>query len=93
VAEKGKRRELVGVVTSASLGKTIVVSVERRFRHPFYGKVIRRTRKFVAHDERNRSAVGDMVRVRESRPLSRTKRWRLVDVLSRAGESVVDKEA
>ena len=93
MAEKGKRRELVGVVTSASLGKTIVVSVERRFRHPFYGKVIRRTRKFVAHDERNRSAVGDMVRVRESRPLSRTKRWRLVDVLSRAGESVVDKEA
>jgi len=88
VAEKGKRRELVGVVTSASMDKTIVVRVERRFRHPLYGKVVRRTRRFVAHDERNQCAVGDTVRVRESRPLSRTKRWRLIEVLLKAGEHV-----
>ena len=88
MAEKGKRRELVGVVTSASMDKTIVVRVERRFRHPLYGKVVRRTRRFVAHDERNQCAVGDTVRVRESRPLSRTKRWRLIEVLLKAGEHV-----
>jgi small subunit ribosomal protein S17 len=88
VAEKGTRRELVGIVTSTSMDKTIVVRVERRFKHPFYGKVVRRTSKFKAHDERNQCGVGDMVRVRESRPLSRTKRWRLVEVLAKAGASV-----
>jgi small subunit ribosomal protein S17 len=92
VAERGKRKELVGVVTSASMDKTIVVRVERRFRHPLYGKVIRRTRKFVAHDERNQCGVGDTVRVRESRPLSRTKRWRLVEVLQEAG-GAAEKES
>jgi small subunit ribosomal protein S17 len=79
---------LVGIVTSTSMDKTIVVRVERRFKHPFYGKVVRRTSKFKAHDERNQCGVGDMVRVRESRPLSRTKRWRLVEVLAKAGASV-----
>ena len=88
MAEKGNRKELIGVVTSASMDKTIVVRVERRFRHQLYGKVMRRTRKFVAHDERNQCAVGDTVRVRESRPLSKTKRWRLVEVLPKAGGSV-----
>jgi len=89
VAEKGKRKELVGVVTSASsMDKTIVVRVERRFRHPMYGKVIRRAKKFVAHDERNECAVGDTVKLRESRPLSKAKRWRLVEVLSSVGERV-----
>jgi small subunit ribosomal protein S17 len=92
VAEKGNRKELIGVVTSASMDKTIVVRVERRFRHQLYGKVMRRTRKFVAHDERNQCAVGDTVRVRESRPLSKTKRWRLVEVLPKAGGSV-EKES
>lgn len=87
MADKGKRKELVGVVTSASsMDKTIVVRVERRFKHPLYGKVIRRANKFVAHDERNECAVGDTVKLRESRPLSKTKRWRLVEVLSRVGE-------
>ena len=83
---------MIGVVTSASMDKTIVVRVERRFRHQLYGKVMRRTRKFVAHDERNQCAVGDTVRVRESRPLSKTKRWRLVEVLPKAGGSV-EKES
>ena len=92
MAEKGNRKELIGVVTSASMDKTIVVRVERRFRHKLYGKVMRRTRKFVAHDERNQCAVGDTVRVRESRPLSKTKRWRLVEVLPKAGGSV-EKES
>jgi len=87
VAERGKRRELVGVVTSTSMDKTVVVRVERRFRHPFYGKVVRRTNKFVAHDERNECGVGDTVRLRESRPLSKAKRWRLVEVLSKAGSA------
>ena len=86
MAETGRRKELVGVVTSASMDKTIVVRVERRFRHPLYGKVMRRVKKFVAHDERNECAVGDTVKVRESRPLSKTKRWHLVEVLSRVGE-------
>lgn len=86
MAEKGRKKELVGVVTSASMDKTVVIRVERRFRHPLYGKVVRRAKKFVAHDERNECAVGDTVRVRESRPLSKTKRWRLVEVLSRVGE-------
>ena len=87
MAERRTRKELVGVVTSAKMDKTVVVRVERRFRHPLYGKVIRRTRKFVAHDERNQCAVGDTVRVRESRPLSKTKRWRLVEVVPKAGAS------
>jgi len=88
VAEKRTRRELTGVVTSASMDKTIVVRVERRFKHPLYGKVVRRTSKFKAHDERNQCSVGDKVKVRESRPLSRTKRWRLVEVLAKADASV-----
>ena len=79
---------MTGVVTSTSMDKTIVVRVERRFKHPFYGKVVRRTSKFKAHDERSQCSVGDMVRVRENRPLSRTKRWRLVEVLTKAGASV-----
>ena len=92
MAEKGNRKELIGVVTSASMDKTVVVRVERRFRHQLYGKVMRRTRKFVAHDERNQCAVGDTVKVRESRPLSKTKRWCLVEVLPKAGGSV-EKES
>jgi small subunit ribosomal protein S17 len=70
------------------MDKTIVVRVERRVRHAFYGKVVRRTSTFKAHDERNGCSVGDKVRIRESRPLSRTKRWRLVEVLAKAGASV-----
>lgn len=80
---RGIRRDIVGVVVSASHDKTIVVRVERRFRHPLYGKVLRRTTKFTAHDERNECKMGDVVKLRESRPLSRRKRWRLVEVLSK----------
>jgi small subunit ribosomal protein S17 len=83
VSEKRKKKELIGVVTSTSMDKSIVVRVERRFRHPRYGKVVRRSKKFVAHDERNQCSAGDTVRLRESRPLSKTKCWRLAEVLAK----------
>ena len=81
-----KRKTKVGRVVSDRMDKTIVVSVERLARHPLYKRVIRASSKFAAHDELNAARVGDTVRIEESRPLSRTKRWQLVEVLSRAGE-------
>jgi small subunit ribosomal protein S17 len=86
VAVRGKRKEKVGRVVSDKMDKTIVVSVERLSRHPLYKRVIRLTNKFKAHDERNEARVGDTVRISESRPMSATKRWRLVEVIQRAGE-------
>ena len=79
-------KELVGRVVSDKMDKTIVVSVERLSRHPLYKRVVRLTNKFKAHDETNEAHVGDTVRIAESRPLSATKRWRLVEVIARAGE-------
>jgi small subunit ribosomal protein S17 len=83
---QGKRKTKVGRVVSDRMDKTIVVSVERLARHRLYKRVIRLTTKFKAHDEVNEAHVGDTVLIEESRPLSATKRWRLVSVLSRAGE-------
>jgi small subunit ribosomal protein S17 len=83
---QGKRKTKVGRVVSDKMDKTIVVSVERRTRHPLYKRVVRMTTKFAAHDELNLAKIGDTVLIEEARPLSRTKRWRLVEVLSRAGE-------
>ena len=83
---QGKRKTMVGRVVSDKMDKTIVVSIERLARHPLYKRVIRLTTKFKAHDERNEAHVGDTVLIEESRPLSATKRWRLVGVLARAGE-------
>src|SRR5438034_9362528 len=80
------RRTKVGRVVSDKMDKTIVVSVERLARHPLYKRVIRLTTKFKAHDELNDAHTGDTVIIEESRPLSATKRWRLVSVVSRAGE-------
>jgi small subunit ribosomal protein S17 len=77
----GKRRTKVGRVVSDKMDKTVVVSVERLQRHPIYKRVIRRSTKFKAHDEENAARVGDSVRIEESRPLSRDKRWRLVEIL------------
>ncbi len=85
---QGKRKTKVGRVVSDKMDKTIVVSVERLARHPLYKRVIRLTTKFKAHDEQNDAHVGDTVLIEESRPLSATKRWRLVSVLSRSGEAV-----
>ena len=83
---QGQRKTKVGRVVSDRMDKTIVVSVERLARHPLYKRVIRLTKKFAVHDELNEARVGDTVLIEESRPLSRTKRWRLVEVMSRAGE-------
>jgi len=82
----GKRKTKVGRVVSDKMDKTIVVSVERLARHRLYKRVIRLTTKFKAHDEDNEAHVGDTVLIEESRPLSATKRWRLVEVVARAGE-------
>jgi small subunit ribosomal protein S17 len=83
----GKRKTKVGRVVSDKMDKTIVVSVERLARHPLYKRVIRLTTRFKAHDETNEARVGDTVLIEESRPLSATKRWRLLEVVARAGES------
>ena len=78
-----ERRTAEGRVLKARNLKTRVIAVEQRIAHPLYGRVIRRTAKFVAHDERNESNVGDLVRVEECRPMSRTKRWRLIEIMER----------
>ena len=83
-AERGRRKVRVGVVVSDAMDKTVVVRIDRQVRHPLYGKTIRRSSKLTAHDEANDAHVGDTVRVTETRPLSKTKRWRLVEVLERA---------
>ena len=83
---QGQRKTKVGRVVSDKMDKTIVVSVERLARHRLYKRVIRLTTKFKAHDEANEARIGDTVRIEESRPLSATKRWRLVRVTARAGE-------
>ena len=82
--EIGRRKQRVGRVVSDAMEKTIVVAVRRRVTHPVYGKQIVRTSKFHAHDERNEAHVGDTVRIEETRPLSRTKRWRLLEILEKS---------
>jgi small subunit ribosomal protein S17 len=81
---RGYRKTRRGYVTSDKMDKTIVVEVEDRVKHPLYGKVIRRTSKVKAHDEANSAGVGDLVVISETRPLSATKRWRLVEILEKA---------
>ncbi len=84
---QGRRKTKTGRVVSDRMDKTIVVSVERLTRHPLYKRVIRVTRKFAAHDEGNEAKIGDTVLIEESRPLSATKRWRLVEIVTRAAGS------
>ena len=81
---RGYRKVREGLVVSDKMDKTVVVAVEDRFKHPLYGKVVRRTSKLKAHDEQNRAGVGDRVLLMETRPLSATKRWRVVEVLEKA---------
>jgi small subunit ribosomal protein S17 len=83
-AARGYRKARRGYVTSDKMDKTIVVEVEDRVKHPLYGKVIRRTSKVKAHDETNSAGIGDLVLINETRPLSSTKRWRLVEILEKA---------
>ena len=79
-----RRKMLIGTVVSNGMEKTVVVRVERTHRHPLYGKVVRTHKKYHAHDEANACQVGDMVRIREGRPMSKTKRWLVVETLERA---------
>jgi small subunit ribosomal protein S17 len=79
-----RRRTLVGVVTSDKMDKTVVVTVERRYRHPLYKKVVRENKKYMAHNEDNDCRMGDRVRIIESRPYSRRKRWAVEEILERA---------
>ena len=82
--ERNRRKERVGLIVSDSADKTVTVSVEALVRHPMYKKRVRRSRKFMVHDERNEARVGDTVRIVETRPLSARKRWRLANIISRA---------
>jgi len=82
--ERGDRKVREGLVVSDKMDKTIVVAVEDRFKHPLYGKVVRRTSKLKAHDESNSAGIGDRVLLMETRPLSATKRWRMVEILEKA---------
>jgi len=82
--ERGKKKTLVGIVSSDKMDKTRVVLVQRHLKHPLYKKYISKSNKFMAHDEKNDSHLGDKVRIIESRPLSKRKRWRLLEIIERA---------
>ena len=82
--KRALRKQRVGVVTSNSMDKSITLIVERKLRHPIYGKFVKKTKKFMAHDEKNECNVGDTVRIQECRPLSKKKRWRLMEVVEKA---------
>ena len=82
--QRGLRKTRVGVVVSDKMDKTITIAVKYRVRHPLYGKIMNRTTKIKAHDENNECGIGDTVRIMETRPLSRDKRWRLVEIIEKA---------
>ena len=81
--ERNRRKVRTGVVVSDAMDKTVTINVERQFPHPLYGKAVKRTKKYHAHDENNEYQVGDTVRIIERRPLSKTKRWRVVELIER----------
>jgi small subunit ribosomal protein S17 len=83
-AERNLRKTRIGLVSSSARTKTITVKVERKIQHPMYGKFLKKTKKFHAHDELDTAGVGDTVLIMETRPLSKTKRWRLIEVISKA---------
>ena len=82
--ERNSRKTRVGMVVSDKMQKTVVVSIERRVQHPVYGKMVRRTKRLKAHDENNDAKTGDTVRIMETRPMSKDKRWRVVEIVERA---------
>lgn len=84
MSERGTRKTVTGTVVSDKMDKTVTVLVERRLRHPLYKKLVRKSRKYHAHDEKNECGMGDVVRLMESRPMSRTKRWRVVEIVQKA---------
>ena len=81
---RNTRRERIGVVVSSNMEKSIVISVKQKIKHPIYGKFVNKTARFMAHDEENTCNVGDTVKISETRPLSKNKRWRLVEIIERA---------
>lgn len=81
---RGYRKTRTGVVVSDKMDKTIVVAIKTKVRHPLYGKMVNRTRKFKAHDENNECGIGDTVKIMETRPISKDKRWRLVEIVEKA---------
>ena len=81
---RNTRRERIGVVVSSNMAKSIVISVKQKIKHPIYGKFVNKTSKFMAHDEENTCNVGDTVKISETRPLSKNKRWRLIEIIERA---------
>ena len=83
-ARDSRRKVRVGVVVSDKMDKTVLVRVDRKVRHPLYGKTLARSTKFAAHDEANEARVGDRVRIMETRPLSKSKRWRVIEIVERA---------
>jgi small subunit ribosomal protein S17 len=84
MAKRNLRKERVGIVVSTKMDKSIVVSEKRKMKHPMYGKFINKTTKFMAHDEKNECNIGDLVRIMETRPLSKNKNWRLIEIIERA---------
>lgn len=82
--KRNLRKERTGLVVSNKMDKSIVVQIERRYKHPIYGKFVKKTNKFLAHDEANDCNIGDTVRIMETRPLSKNKNWRLVEIIERA---------
>lgn len=82
--ERNIRKEKVGKVVSNKMNKSIVVAIERKVKHPMYGKFMKKTSKFMAHDEKQECAIGDTVKIMECRPLSKTKNWRLVEIIEKA---------
>lgn len=88
MSERHRRKTRVGYVVSDKMDKTVVVAVESMVRHPLYGRTVRRTKKFKAHDDANACKVGDQVKIMETRPLSKEKRWRVTEILARADERV-----
>ncbi|MBT8220811.1 MAG: 30S ribosomal protein S17 [Bacteroidia bacterium] len=81
---KNLRKQRVGIVSSNKMDKSVTIVIQRRIKHPIYGKFVKSTKKFVVHDEKNECNVGDLVRIMETRPLSKNKRWRLVEIIERA---------
>ena len=84
MTDRKRRKTRIGIVSSNKMTKTITVEVERKVKHPIYGKFVKKTTKFHAHDEADTAGIGDTVRIMETRPLSKTKRWRLVEIIEKA---------
>lgn len=82
--ERNLRKERIGVVSSCKMDKSIVVTIERKVKHPLYGKFVNQSKRFIAHDEQNTCGEGDLVKIMETRPLSKNKNWRLVEIIERA---------